>query len=294
MALVRKVLVPEDVYRVLVSCESDINDLFIRRFQCTAEVTGPRIGAGSAPEKVYEKRLLQGPQISVWRDDLTRQDVDVVVNAANEYLDHIGGLAYALVEAGGQQINRESEDWIKQNGRLSVGAIAVTSAGRLPSRRIVHVVGPRWSTGVEDKCKAQLQEAIRNVLRSVMLQTDVHSVAIPAVSSGIFGFPLDLCADIIVRTVHTVCSSEDKGRLREIRLVNHDDKTVGAMRAACEKILGQSDTLSGAMSSPAQTRQWHQETSPQMVLSGTINGLNLHLKMGQIEDEKVCVTSAYG
>ncbi|XP_075685116.1 protein mono-ADP-ribosyltransferase PARP9 isoform X3 [Rhinoderma darwinii] len=330
MEIIRKVPVPEDEYRVLVRCKEEVNDLFIRRFQCTAEVTGPRLAAGPAPVRVYEKQLPKGPLISVWRDDLTRQDADVVVNAANERLDHIGGLAYALAEAGGQQIVQESKDHISKKGILKAGDIAVTSAGMLPSKTIVHAVGPMWHESSAEKCKSQLREAIEKVLDYVTNQTDLHSVAIPAVSSGIFGFPLDLCANIIVNTILVFYTPENKGRLKEIRLVNNDDKTVQAMRSACEQILGHSVTRTTETSSsypapsspypapsspypapsspypapsspypapsstypapsssyPAQTKQWLPESSLQVNQPITINGLNLQLKTGMIEDEK--------
>ncbi|XP_056390981.1 protein mono-ADP-ribosyltransferase PARP9 [Hyla sarda] len=249
MAHVRKVSIPENVYRILLSRQSHVNDLFIRRFQCTAEVTGPSTAAGSASLKVYEKRHLGGTLISVWRDDLTRQDADVVVNAANEKLGHWGGLALALVKAGGQQIVQESKDWISKKGTLRAGDIAVTTAGTLPSKQIVHAVGPQWSAAISERCVAQLTEAISKVLDYVCGQRDLHSVAIPAVSSGIFGFPLDFCAEIIVKTVDTFCSTKGKGHLKEVRLVNYDDKTVQAMKIACEKQLGNSDMPSGAASS---------------------------------------------
>ncbi|XP_071978256.1 protein mono-ADP-ribosyltransferase PARP9 isoform X2 [Engystomops pustulosus] len=286
MDLVRKVPVPEEVFPVLVSCKSDLNDLFIRRFRCTAEVTGPRIAPASAPGKVYEKHVPPGVLISVWKDDLTRQDTDVVVNAANEKLDHCGGLALALVEAGGQQIVQDSVDWISSNGELGVADIAVTRAGNLPSKYIVHVVGPRWSPGASEKCAAQLQEAIKNVLDYVIGKSHLRSVAIPAVSSGIFGFPLDHCANIIVSTIVTFCHGAGKGHLKEIRLVNHDDKTVQAMRAACERILGSNEMTSGAASTSysAKAKGGHQEASSETFLS--IDGLNLHLRTGKIEDEK--------
>ncbi|XP_073503656.1 protein mono-ADP-ribosyltransferase PARP9-like isoform X2 [Phyllobates terribilis] len=292
MDSVQKVSVPADVFRALLRCESSVNDVFIQRFRCTAEVTGPRPAASPASLKVYEKRPLHGPLISVWRDDLTRQDCDVVVNAANGHLDHMAGLAYALVKAGGRQIVQESEAHIAREGPVKTGEIAVTSAGSLPSKTIVHAVGPIWSSWTVEQCKMDLHHVILNVLRYVSSRPDLHSVAIPAVSSGIFGFPLDLCADIIVKTVQTFCSRENKNRLSEVRLVNNDDKTVQAMRAACERILGSSDRLTAAASSSRSaasssrsphTAHWQQETSI------TINGLSLHLKMGMIEDQKTTV-----
>ncbi|KAG9465409.1 hypothetical protein GDO78_018389 [Eleutherodactylus coqui] len=284
-----KVRIPEDVYRVLLTAKSDLNDVFIRKFCCTAELSGPPLSSAGAPLKVYEKRLNGGQVISVWRDDLTRQNTDVVVNAANEHLDHIGGLAYALVQAGGPQIVQESRDEISRRGQLTAGSIAVTSAGMLPSRVVVHAVGPVWMPAVADNCKAQLKEAVQNVLQYVSNHSDLHSVAIPAISSGIFGFPLDLCANIIVTTVRESCSNDHKGLLKEIRLVNNDDKTVQAMRAACEQILGSSDTPSRAMASSGSAQNGPSPQEASSRITSSINGLNIHLKTGKIEDEKTDV-----
>ncbi|XP_077129490.1 protein mono-ADP-ribosyltransferase PARP9 [Ranitomeya variabilis] len=314
MDVVRKVTVPADIFRALLHCESDVNDVFIRRFRCTAEVTGPRLTAGPAPLKVYEKRPLHGPLISVWRDDMTRQDSDVVVNAANGRLEHTAGLAYALVEAGGPQIVWDSQDHIARYGAVKTGDIAVTSAGALPCKTIVHAVGPIWNTWAAEQCEKELQRAIHNVLHYVSRHPDLRSVAIPAVSSGIFGFPLDLCADIIVKTLQTFCSHENKDLLSEVRLVNNDDKTVQAMRAACERILGSSDRLAAsasslsaasssisaasssissassisAASSSISTASSHNEHW-QHEASIVINRLSLHLKMGMIEEQKTTI-----
>ncbi|CAJ0952828.1 unnamed protein product [Ranitomeya imitator] len=245
---------------------------------------------------------------------MTQQDSDVVVNAANGRLEHTAGLAHALVEAGGPQIVLDSRDHIARYGAVKTGDIAVTSAGALPCKTIVHAVGPIWNSWAAEQCEEELQHAIRNVLRYVSHRPNLRSVAIPAVSSGIFGFPLDLCADIIVKTLQTFCSPENKDLLSEVRLVNNDDKTVQAMRAACERILGSSDrlvssSLSAASSSlsavssslsavssslsavssslsaasSSHNEHWQQEASI------IINGLSLHLKMGMIEEQKTTI-----
>ncbi|XP_068102459.1 macro domain-containing protein LMOf2365_2748-like [Hyperolius riggenbachi] len=264
-----------------------------------------------------EKRLFRCLVISVWKGDLTREDTDVVVNAANEDLKHIGGLAQALAKAGGPVIEEDSQDHIKKYGKVQTGDIAVTRPGNLPCKCLIHAVGPMWSSGIADRCEAELSECIKNVLEYVE-KSQVNSVAIPAVSSGIFGFPLELCADVIVRTVHSFMYNTTSKHLKEIRLVNNDDKTVDAMKKACETHIGRSDVISVAPSSSSsssgphsystgshvqpsgahsgsssassyQTRsQTHKsaQMSSERPPSISVHGFTLHLKQGLIQDQQ--------
>jgi O-acetyl-ADP-ribose deacetylase (regulator of RNase III) len=121
--------------------------------------------------------------------DITERDVDVIVNAANSYLKHGGGVAAAIVKKGGIIIQEESD----KIGFVPVGSSAITKAGRLPCKAIIHTVGPRMGEGNED---TKLRAAIRN---SLELASDrkFKSISMPAISSGIFGFPKDKCAEIL-------------------------------------------------------------------------------------------------
>ncbi|XP_063788871.1 protein mono-ADP-ribosyltransferase PARP9 [Pseudophryne corroboree] len=303
----KKVTISEDTCKHLHGCLNELNDLLIRKFNCSIELKGPKPGTSAAvvekPLTVYEKRFFQKKVlVSVWKDDMTRQNVDTVVNAANDKLDHIGGLALALANAGGPRITQESKDHIYRYGKLNAGDIAVTSGGNLPCRAIIHAVGPMWYSGTAQKCEYELQKVIKEVLDYVNKHKDLTSVAIPAISSGIFGFPLDLCAQIIVDTVRAFIFNAAGDHMKEIRLVNHDDKTVQAMKSACEQKLGPSDPLSGATSvSPYPTSSHanqisHQPETPSRRAPApntpqpiAINGLNLHLKYGLIEEEKTTV-----
>jgi O-acetyl-ADP-ribose deacetylase len=121
--------------------------------------------------------------------DITERDVDVIVNAANSYLKHGGGVAAAIVRKGGIIIQEESD----KIGFVPVGSSAITKAGRLPCKAIIHTVGPRMGEGNED---TKLRAAIRN---SLELASDrkFKSISMPAISSGIFGFPKYKCAEIL-------------------------------------------------------------------------------------------------
>jgi O-acetyl-ADP-ribose deacetylase (regulator of RNase III) len=123
--------------------------------------------------------------------DLTERDVDAIVNAANSGLQHGGGVAGAIVRKGGKVIQDESDEI----GFVPVGNSALTSGGRLKARFVIHTVGPRMGEGDEDR---KLASAIKSVL-VLADEKKFRSISVPAISAGIFGFPKDRCAAILVR-----------------------------------------------------------------------------------------------
>lgn len=122
--------------------------------------------------------------------DLTGRDVDAIVNAANSRLQHGGGVAGAIVRKGGRIIQDESD----RIGFVPVGHAAITSAGTLKARFVIHTVGPMMGEGDED---AKLKKAVASVL-ALAAEKKFKSISIPAISAGIFGFPKDRCARILV------------------------------------------------------------------------------------------------
>lgn len=150
-----------------------------------------------AEKKIGTKtlRLVQG--------DITARDVDAIVNAANSHLKHGGGVAGAIVRKGGEIIQEES-DLI---GYVPVGQAAITTAGSLPASFVIHTVGPRMGEGDEDD---KLKSA---VLSSLELATGkgLRSISLPAISSGIFGFPKDRCAKILVTESARFLSEKETG-----------------------------------------------------------------------------------
>jgi putative ATPase len=162
--------------------------------------------------------------------DLTALEVDAIVNAANEYLQHGGGVAAAIVRAGGPAIQEESDRWVARHGPLRPGVAAVTSAGAMPARFVVHVAGPRYRDGRDDE--GLLRAAVRAALDAAA-GTGCRTVALPAISAGIFGYPLDRAARVIAAEAAARAAETDD--LDEILLVGYDDAAVAAFTAALEE-----------------------------------------------------------
>jgi O-acetyl-ADP-ribose deacetylase (regulator of RNase III) len=156
--------------------------------------------------KTIKEILLKKTVVRAIHGDLTKASVDAIVNAANSHLQHGGGVAGAIVRKGGDIIQEESD----RIGFVPVGQCAVTSAGKLPAGHLIHTVGPRWGEGDEE---AKLRSAVKNTLKTAEARK-FSSIAMPAISAGIFGFPKELCARIIVEEIASFVS--EASPLREI------------------------------------------------------------------------------
>ena len=133
-------------------------------------------------------------RIEICQGDITEEKVDAIVNAANADLQHGGGVAGAIVRKGGKVINIESAKWIEEHGRVPHKYPAYTSAGLLPSKMIIHAVGPIWGEGNEDQ---KLGDAVSGSL-DLANKLNVASISFPAISTGIYGFPKERAARIIL------------------------------------------------------------------------------------------------
>ncbi len=131
--------------------------------------------------------------IDLVEGDITEQETDGIVNAANGQLVLGGGVAGAIRRKGGPAIQAECN----QKAPISVGEAVITTGGDLKAKYVIHAVGPRMGEGDED---AKLQDATLNSLK-VADANKLKSIALPAISTGIFGYPLDRCAQIMLRAV---------------------------------------------------------------------------------------------
>lgn len=145
--------------------------------------------------------------LSIVEGDITEMDVDAIVNPANAQLQLGGGVAGAVREKGGAGIQQECN----QHGPIAVGQACITSGGTLRARHVIHAVGPRMGEGDEDR---KLTDATLSALR-VATEKQLTSLAFPAISTGIFGYPKDRCARVMLDTVVKFCESE-KTTLRSV------------------------------------------------------------------------------
>ncbi|MFP4362946.1 MAG: O-acetyl-ADP-ribose deacetylase [Spirochaetia bacterium] len=146
------------------------------------------------------KELLEGALI-VKEGDITREKVDVIVNAANSSLLGGGGVDGAIHKMGGKQILQECKE-IRENqypGGLPVGKAVITTAGKLPAKHVIHTVGPVWHGGNENE-RVKLANAYRNSLE-LAANTGLTTIAFPAISTGIYGFPKEIAAPIVFQTI---------------------------------------------------------------------------------------------
>jgi O-acetyl-ADP-ribose deacetylase (regulator of RNase III) len=173
---------------------------------------------------IAEKALPSGGVLRLVKGDITAEAVDAIVNAANSYLQHGGGVAAAIVRKGGPEIQSESN----KIGFVPVGQAALTGAGKLPAKAVIHAVGPRWGEGDED---AKLASAVTSSL-TLADQQHFASISMPAISSGIFGFPKERCAKVILQAIESFFRDHPNSRIKEVRLCLFDEETCKAFEAA--------------------------------------------------------------
>lgn len=144
--------------------------------------------------------------IELVEGDITSLAVDAIVNAANTSLQHGGGVAAAIARAGGRIIQEESD----AIGYVPTGSAAVTSAGALPCRYVIHAVGPIWGEGGED-------EKLAAATRAAFMRAEelgIESISYPAISAGIYGFPIERCARVMLQQV--VKAAEEARSVRRV------------------------------------------------------------------------------
>lgn len=171
-----------------------------------------------------ESKFPTGQIIQFVQGDITTEEVDAIVNAANEHLQHGGGVAWAISKRGGPTIQKESDQWVQTKGTVEHAHPAWTSGGQLPARYVIHAVGPVWGRGDED---TKLSEAVTGSLR-VADELDLKTVAFPAISTGIFGFPKERAAKVILETIESYFDENTSSGIVVVKLVLFDQSTADA------------------------------------------------------------------
>ncbi len=176
----------------------------------------------SKNQVLREYRFPTGQFIQIVQGDITAEEVDAIVNAANSHLAHGAGVAGAILRKGGPMIQAESDKWVKEHGLVSHSQPAYTCAGDLPCKYIIHAVGPVWGEGEEDE---KLAAAVGGSLR-LAESLAISSISFPALSTGIFGFPKSRAARVILSTVLAYITENSSSGIKLVRLVLFDPGSV--------------------------------------------------------------------
>lgn len=178
-------------------------------------ISSPAVGGS---REANENRLtvtMDRTQLEILEGDITEQEVDAIVNPANTQLQLGSGVAGAIRERGGPSIQEECN----RIGGTAVGTAVMTGAGHLKAKRVIHAVGPAMGEGDEDK---KLASAVRAAM-ALADRRGLKSLAMPAISTGNFGFPVDRAARIILTEIQRFLQGGTK--LERVVICLHGDET---------------------------------------------------------------------
>ncbi|KAM5153312.1 protein mono-ADP-ribosyltransferase PARP14-like [Mantella aurantiaca] len=259
-------------------------------FHCVIQLEEADLDQNLFVESQFKINLPNTLTLSVYKDDLCHHNVDVIVNAANEDLKHIGGLAKAILDAAGPKLQEDCDQIVKKDGKLFTGDSVITDAGKLPCKQVIHTVGPRWDENSQSRCERLLRRAITTSLQ-LASEKGHSSIAIPAVSSGVFGFPLKLCVENILEAIRDYVETPGlQSSLQRIHLVDMNDETVNIFSKVTKvKFVNQTNTVPSVSMAP-QPSTSVAEISQGRVSRGDDNtvmtkeGLMIKLLQKNIED----------
>ncbi|MCP4304811.1 MAG: glutamate racemase [bacterium] len=187
----------------------------------------------STPIAIVRHRI-EMTEVAVAVADLTAQEVTAIVNAANDRLQHGGGVAAAIVRAGGAIIQEQSDVWLNERGPLPADQAAVTTAGVMPADHVIHVAGPIYRDGQDNE--GLLRVAIAAALNAAR-EIKANSIAFPAISAGIYGYPRDEATAVLADEVVDWVVGQPHV-LEEVRLVALDPEVADLFAAGLEIAVG--------------------------------------------------------
>jgi putative ATPase len=181
----------------------------------------------STSEVKYEYEFSHGQVLQVRLGDITEETADIIVNESNGNLNHTSNVAGVLALKGGKEVQLQSDRWVRKHGPVPPGQVAVTEAGQLPCKWLIHAVGPIWRGGNwrED---SELWDAMWNCL---VWASKLHArtIAIPAIGATFLGFQKERCAYLLVDCIAKFFHKHPKTKLQEIRIVNHNESVTDAV-----------------------------------------------------------------
>jgi O-acetyl-ADP-ribose deacetylase (regulator of RNase III) len=159
--------------------------------------------------------IVGGSTVRLLQGDITKQDTDAIVNAANSSLLGGGGVDGAIHRAGGPGILEECKAIVARSGRCDTGNAVITTAGDMPARRVIHTVGPVWRGGERGE-PGLLANAYKNSMR-LAAENGLKSISFPSISTGVYGYPIELASRIALEVVFNFLV--DNPEIGEVRFV---------------------------------------------------------------------------
>ena len=185
------------------------------------------MGNGSAEVSI------NGVKLSIVKGDITKQNTDAIVNAANSSLMGGGGVDGAIHRAGGPAILEECKKIVSRQGRLPAGKAVMTTGGNLKARYVIHTVGPIWHGG--DRGEAEiLASAYRESLR-LAAENNLSSISFPSISTGAYGYPVDKASKVAIESIVSFLR-QGTTSIKEVVLVLFDSRTFEAYVAALKEM----------------------------------------------------------
>jgi O-acetyl-ADP-ribose deacetylase (regulator of RNase III) len=175
--------------------------------------------------------MVNKTKISVIEGDITRQDTDAIVNAANSGLMGGGGVDGAIHRAGGPAILEDCRKIVARQGRLPTGKAVITTGGNLKARYVIHTVGPIWYGG--SKNEAELLRSAYHECLKLANENKLASISFPSISTGAYGYPVDEAAKIAVSTVVSFLKQQATS-LKEVVFVLFDSQTYRSYQTALQ------------------------------------------------------------
>ena len=187
-------------------------------------------------EQVVEVTINQ-VKLDIIRGDITKQDTDAIVNAANSSLMGGGGVDGAIHRAGGPAILEECKQIVARQGRLPTGKAVMTTAGNLKARYVIHTVGPVWYGG--DKGEPELLASAYRESLELAMENQLCSISFPSISTGVYGYPVDTASRVAIGAV-IASLRQSVTSVSEVVFVLFDSQTFSAYSSALKEIIGPS------------------------------------------------------
>ena len=175
-------------------------------------------------------------RVKIVEGDITKQEVDAIVNAANTSLLGGGGVDGAIHRAGGPAILEECKQIVARQGRLPTGKAVITTGGNLAAKYVIHTVGPVWHGGGRGEAEL-LESAYRESLK-LAAENGLASISFPSISTGAYGYPVEQAARVAMKTAVTFLRQKATS-IREVVFVLFDTGTYETYSAAIREAAGE-------------------------------------------------------